>query len=618
MAVRDSTTLDSAGGDDEIDEIIAAWLQQVDAGQTPDREAFLNQHAHAAAELREFLDDLDRFTAGPLAQPTSDPVSQTNETSPLPEFELPRLRYFGEYELVREIARGGMGVVYEANQKSLKRTVAVKMILGGVLASEEDVRRFRTEAQAAAGLQHPGIVAIHEVGVCQDQHYFSMDLVSGPNLAELLNSGSLHHDKAVEYVQKLAQAVQYAHTRGTLHRDLKPSNILIDETDEPRITDFGLAKLILDDSGLTATGARLGTPSYMSPEQATGESDSVGPAGDIYSLGSILYELLTGRPPFRGTSVIQTLNMVVNQVPPPPRLLNPGIPQDLANICLKCLQKLPADRYASAEDLANDLGRFINGQPVSARPIGPVERSRRWIWKQRKSIAALTAMLAIAFAWQKYVAYKENLKPRISFVTSGEPLVTVIRNDLDRKLVPDFTTPTASPISLEAGDLSVRVSMPCHLSEEFQLHTKEKRPAAVQVDIEDRSIFPPLVTPTRPYIVTLADHADIIVTDKESIERFDGATSKSIWKVDPTKDEVLNQANVKWTDWIGFTPRDLIDRHSLLEAAPDLNGDGTGDVVWLSGNTRGTGNKPPVGLVAQSGADGQILWVHRLRGHLGR
>jgi serine/threonine protein kinase/outer membrane protein assembly factor BamB len=616
MAGHDSTTLDSTGDDNEVDEVIAVYLQQVDAGQTPDQEAFLHQHAHLATELREFFDDLDRFTEGPLDPPENGSVEPANDNSPTPDSELPKLRYFGEYELVREIARGGMGVVYEAKQKSLKRTVAVKMILGGVLASEEDVRRFRTEAQAAAGLQHPGIVAIHEVGVCQDQHYFSMDLVSGSDLAELLKDGSLHHDQAIEYVQKVAQAVHYAHTQGTLHRDLKPSNILIDAAGEPRITDFGLAKLVHEDSDLTATGARLGTPSYMPPEQAAGESESVGPAGDIYSLGCILYELLTGRPPFRGSSVIQTLNMVVNQLPVSPRALNSEIPRDLANICLKCIQKLPADRYASAEALAEDLTRFVDGQPVSARPIGPIEKGRRWIWKQRKLIATSAAIIAIAytglFAWQKYSTYKDDLKSTISFITSGESLVTVIRNDLDRKLLPDFTTPTATPISLEAGDIRVLASKPHQLSEEFRLHTKEKRPATVQVEIEDRSIFPPLVTPTRPYIVTLADHADIIVADKESIERFDGATSKSIWKIDPTTDAILNQASVDWVNWIGFTPRDRIDRHSLLEAAPDLNGDGTGDLVWLSGNSRGTRNEPPAGLIAQSGVDGRILWVHRL------
>lgn len=616
MTGHDSTTLDSAGSEDEIDQIIAGYLQQVDTGQTPDREAFLNQHAHLATELREFLDDLDRFTEGPLVSPQNASGKTPHDNSRTLDSELPRLRYFGEYELVREIARGGMGVVYEAKQKSLKRTVAVKMILGGVLASEEDVQRFRTEAQAAAGLQHPGIVSVHEVGVCQSQHYFSMDLVSGSNLAELLKDGSLHHDQAVEYMQKVALAVHYAHTRGTLHRDLKPSNILIEEAGEPRITDFGLAKLVHDDSDLTATGARLGTPSYMPPEQAAGESESVGPAGDIYSLGCILYELLTGRPPFRGSSVMQTLNMVVNQPPVSPRALNSEIPRDLANICLKCIQKIPTDRYESAEALAEDLTRFINGQPVSARPIGPIEKSRRWCWKHRELIAPTAVMIAVLYtgliAWQKYSTYREDLKPKLSFITSGEPLVTVIRDDRDRKLLTDFTTPTATPVALEPGDMRILASQPHHLSEEFRLLASKRRPTIVQIETEDRSIFPPLPTSTKPYIVTLADHADILVVDKESIERINGSTSKSIWKIDPTSDAILNQENVDWINWVGYTPRDKTDRNSLLKAAPDLDGDGTGDLIWLSGSSRGTRSKPPVGLIAQSGVDGRILWVHHL------
>jgi serine/threonine protein kinase len=449
MSGHNSTTLDSDSHDNELDQIIASYLQQVDAGEAPDREAFLGQHSHLATELREFFDDLDRFDVRPddgSPIPAAGSHAARTSTSDAP---LPKLRYFGEYELIREIARGGMGVVYEAKQTSLKRTVAVKMILGGVLASDEDVQRFRTEAQAAAGLQHPNIVSIHEVGVCQDQHYFSMDLVNGSNLAELVKDGALHHDEAVVCIQKLAEAVQYAHTRGTLHRDLKPSNILIDELGEPHITDFGLAKLLHDESDLTATGARLGTPSYMPPEQAAGEGESVGPAGDIYSLGCILYELLTGRPPFRGSSVIQTLNMVVNQAPVSPRDLNAEIPRDLANICLKCLQKLQTDRYESAGDLAADLARFSSGEPVSARPIGPVERSRRRLWKHRRPIATLATTFAIValgfFIRQKYESYEQNLKASVSFTTSGPALITEIRNDLDQKQLQGDCTLTHAP-----------------------------------------------------------------------------------------------------------------------------------------------------------------------------
>jgi serine/threonine protein kinase len=223
----------------------------------------------------------------------------TSESSAVAARGLPTVRYFGDYELLEEIARGGMGVVYKARQVSLNRIVAVKMILAGALASEEDVKRFRAEAEAAANLQHPNIVAIHEVGEHEGQHYFSMDYIDGRSLAGLVREHPLPARQAAEYVQTIAEAVQYAHEQGTLHRDLKPSNIIVDEQDRPHVTDFGLARRIEGDTRLTGTGKVLGTPSYMPPEQAASKRGALGPPADVYALGAILYDLLTGRPPFR-------------------------------------------------------------------------------------------------------------------------------------------------------------------------------------------------------------------------------------------------------------------------------------------------------------------------------
>lgn len=616
MAQDDSTIETTDSDDDRIDEIIAAYLQRVDAGETPDRDTFLAEHPNFAAELRSFLDDLNRFEihADDAASEKDDLADVSTDSES--ETAFPRMRYFGEYELVREIARGGMGVVYEARQKNLKRIVAVKMILGGVLASDEDVQRFRTEAQAAAGLQHPGIVSIHEVGVCRGQHYFSMDYVEGSNLADQIRDGALHHDKAAAYLHRIAEAVQYAHSRGTLHRDLKPSNILIDESDAPRITDFGLAKQLHDDSSLTATGTRLGTPSYMPPEQAAGESTTVGPAGDIYSLGCILYELLTGRPPFRGSSVVQTLNMVASQTPVPPRQLNAEIPRDLENICLKCLQKLPADRYETAADLGRDLQRFMNGEPVTARPINRLERTRRRLWKHRRAIAGVVITIALAAA-TNYVRlesarYLESLKAEVSFDTSGAPLVTEIRDHLDRHVIPKFTTPTAQPVSLPAGDYRVRFHESGKLSEEFRVLVPKASKLTIPVELESHAVFPSVTISGAPRVVTLENHADIVVVRREGVERLDGATSRSIWKVDLTMDELLNEADTKWGEWIEDEPQNPDRRTPLVEPAPDLNGDGIGDLVWVCTFDRGTITKRPTGIIAQSGADGRILWVHRL------
>jgi serine/threonine protein kinase len=280
---------------------------------------------------------------------------------------LPKLRYFGDYELLEEVARGGMGVVYRARQLSLDRIVAVKMMRPGLLATDAEIRRFYTEAKTAARLQHPNIVAIHEVGEFDGLHYFSMDFVGGPSLAELMRDRQLSAMEAARCVQVLAETVQHAHSQGILHRDLKPSNVLMDESERPRITDFGLAWRLEGDTGATTSGSVMGTPAYMPPEQASGQNDRLSPASDVYSLGAILYELLTGRPPFRAATTLETVRMVLEEQPDPPRSLNPSISPDLEAICLRCLAKEPAKRYDSAAALASDLAAFLAGEPNNAR-----------------------------------------------------------------------------------------------------------------------------------------------------------------------------------------------------------------------------------------------------------
>jgi eukaryotic-like serine/threonine-protein kinase len=324
-----------------------------------------------------------------------------------------QVRYFGDYEILEEIARGGMGVVYKARQVSLDRVVALKMILAGQLASASDVERFYTEARAAANLQHPHIVAIHEVGRHESQHYFSMDYVAGHSLAALVQGGPLLALKAAGYLKAIAEAIEFAHRQGTLHRDLKPSNILIDGFDQPRVTDFGLAKRIEADAQLTATGSLMGTPSYMSPEQAGASGGKVGPASDVYSLGTVLYELVTGRPPFLGESLIATLNQVLNAEPVAPRLLNPNIPRDLETICLKAMAKEPGRRYPAARDLADDLRRFLKREPIQARPVGKLEKFWRWCRRHpARATASLLALLVLVALSTLAVGYSFVLQLR--------------------------------------------------------------------------------------------------------------------------------------------------------------------------------------------------------------
>jgi WD40 repeat protein len=305
------------------------------------------------------------------------------------------VRYFGDYEIRRELGRGGMGIVYEARQVSLNRSVAVKMVKAGLLAGDDELRRFRNEAEAVALLDHPGAVPIYEVGEHDGQHYFSMKLVPGGSLVPLLDRYKGDPKATAQLVAEASEAVAHAHARGILHRDLKPANILVDDRGHPHVTDFGLAKRVGADVELTQSGALLGTPAYMSPEQATGRRGSITTATEVYGLGAVLYALLTGRAPFGGDSVVETIDAVRNAPPEPPRRLNDTVPRDLEVICLKCLEKDPGQRYATAQALADDLGRFLGGEPVQARPVGALEKGWRWC-RRRPMIAGLTGALVVA------------------------------------------------------------------------------------------------------------------------------------------------------------------------------------------------------------------------------
>src|ERR1043165_214096 len=339
-----------------LDEIVTAYLKAAEADQKPDAKEWLARYPDFAAELTDFFAGQEQVAK--LAWQPRSPDSQETlapeqaNTSPLQT----KVRYFGDYELQGEIARGGMGVVYKARQVSLSRIVALKMILKGEFATDADVRRFRQEAEAAANLDHPNIVPIHEVDEHEGQQYFSMKLIGPGQRKENLG---IH--ETVRVASLVARAVHHAHQRGILHRDLKPSNILFDEQGKPFVSDFGLAKRIEGDAGPTRSGVIVGTPSYMAPEQARAEK-GLTTAVEVWSIGAILYEWLTGRPPFRGPDAVSTMMMVITDEPAAPRSLNPGIDRDLETLCLKCLEKDPAQRYGSAADLAEELERWLRSE----------------------------------------------------------------------------------------------------------------------------------------------------------------------------------------------------------------------------------------------------------------
>ncbi len=374
---------------------LAAILQRLEGEPAADLQVLL---VGTPADLRKELEEFFRNRS------FLDRVDPRQTPAPLEA-----VRYFGDYELLQEIARGGMGVVYKGWQKSLNRIVALKMILAGQLAAPADVQRFRTEAENAASLDHPHIVPIYEVGEHEGQHFFSMKFIEGGSLASQRRGDPR---AAARLVATVARAVHFAHQGGILHRDLKPHNILLDADGLPHVTDFGLARRITGSGGQTLSGAVVGTPSYVSPEQASGQGKRLTTAADVYGLGAVLYECLTGAPPFRAATPLETLMQVVHQEPTPPSRLNPGVPRDLEIICLKCLSKDPSRRYASAEALAEDLERFLNGEPIAARPAGMAERAWRWCQRNR-AVAALLGTVALTlllgslvsgfFAWRASV-----------------------------------------------------------------------------------------------------------------------------------------------------------------------------------------------------------------------
>ena len=292
----------------------------------------------------------------------------------------------GDYELLEEIGRGGQGVVFRARQKSLNRIVALKVIGLGQWATKAHLKRFRLEAEAAASLDHPCIVPIYEVGERDGQCYFSMKFVEGGQLDEVVNQTPISIRQAVELIAKVARTVHYAHEHGILHRDIKPGNILLDAKGEPQLTDFGLARLVESESTVTRTLEVLGTPSYMAPEQAAGNNAKLTSATDVYGLGAVLYQLLTGHPPFAGGTTYETIKLLLETEPQAPRLWNPKVDRDLSTICLKCLEKDPQRRYSSALALAEDLERWLKHEPIQARRTGVLARGKKWL--QRNPTAA--------------------------------------------------------------------------------------------------------------------------------------------------------------------------------------------------------------------------------------
>jgi hypothetical protein len=400
-----------------VGELLLRWEELREQGQPASPEDLCRDCPEQLPELRRLIQALQAM------EPALATGSEAATNPPVPAGEgdphatAPAV---AGYEILGELGRGNMGVVYHARHVALNRLVALKMILAGSHAGEAELTRFKTEAEAIARLQHPNIVQVYEVGAVGRLPYFSLEFCLGGSLAGRLRGTPLPPREAARLVEALARAMEAAHQKGIIHRDLKPANVLLAEDGTPKITDFGLAKK-LDEAGQTESGAIVGTPSYMAPEQAGGKSREVGPAADVYALGAILYECLTGRPPFKAATAMDTLLQVLSEEPVPPRRLQPKTPADLETICLKCLQKEPGRRYPSAAALAEDLRRFQAGEPIAARPVGRLERGWRWC-RRNPVVAGLVAAVALALCGGTGVATWQAVEARAQAGRAEEAL----------------------------------------------------------------------------------------------------------------------------------------------------------------------------------------------------
>jgi serine/threonine-protein kinase len=366
--------------------LLLRWEEAVARGEDPDPRILCGDDTLLMAALGERIVKRKRLRAL-LALP--EMPRNDRDDPPLPEFP--------GHEVLGRLGRGGMGIVYRARDVRLGRIVALKTLAEARYATREQIERFLDEARAVARLRHPNIVGIHAIGEHDGQPYLSLEYVEGGNLAHRLVDGPMAPRPAAELVETLARAIDAAHRAGVVHRDLKPANVLLTVDGAPKVGDFGLAKLMDSDSALTCSGQVIGTPSFMAPEQAEGHSGRVGPPADIYAMGAILYQTLTGRPPFLGESALETIKLVATTDAVPPTRLRPGVPRDLETICLKCLEKDPARRYATSAALADDLRRFLDGRPIAARPVGAAGRSLRWA-RRNRTLAAVSTVLAAVFA----------------------------------------------------------------------------------------------------------------------------------------------------------------------------------------------------------------------------
>jgi hypothetical protein len=460
----------AVGPDDEslVGELLRRWRelraqgQDVSAedlcGGRPDLLERLRHDLRAVEGMEAFLDTGSRETLPPAAHQGADGATLPPRPEARPDGAATSWPVVPGYEILGELGRGGMGVVYRARHLKLNRVVALKMVLAGGHAGPDDLARFLAEAEAVAALQHPHIVQLHDFGEHEGLPFFTLEFVPGGSLADKLRGTPLPPKEAARVVEQLARGVHYAHSKGIVHRDLKPANVLLAEDGTPKVADFGLAKRVEVGTGLTATGAILGTPSYMAPEQAGGHGKRVGPVADVYALGAILYECLTGRPPFKAATMAETLLQVLSEEPASVRQLQPGVAADLETICHRCLQKEGPKRYGSAAELADDLRRFQKGEPILARPVGRLEKVARWARRNpvvAGSLAVVLLVLVVGIVVSAYFAadaarQAEQARAKGADLEQANAGLTQTRDELETTLARSLL----GPLGFRSGPLT--------------------------------------------------------------------------------------------------------------------------------------------------------------------
>lgn len=585
----------------ELVRVLDQYLADLQGGRPPDWAKLLKEHPQLAAELEQCLAGMD------FIHRASRPGTETPTQ-------------LGDFRIIREIGHGGMGVVFEAEQLSLKRRVALKVLRLGAVADPEIMQRFQREAETVARLHHTNIVPIFAVGCEQGVHYYAMQLIEGRSLAAIIDesrqSGAVLSPKEIaHWGLQAAEALVHAHQRGVIHRDIKPSNLLLDPEGVVWLTDFGLAKRA-GEVTLTGAGLLMGTPRYMSPEQADAVRRPIDYRTDIYSLGATLYELTTGRPVFEADTPHGVITQILTTEPVAPRQVRPGIPRDLETIILKCLHKEAARRYATAQEMASDLRAFEEGRPIKARRPGPVERAVRWARKNRRSafpagVAAAAAVLLMVggyFAWQWYSEWRQG---RIVLTTEGPGLEAELLDENGDPVRPPFAVSSAAqPLALPAGKYQVRLSGRGQLSETYGVLVEQGVQTNFDVILGGRQLWEPMEVSRGFEVVELDGRSDVLLVTEKGLWRMNGATGKEVWTRGMNKADQPALAGIKDFPWNNWYPAGWLWRNLnpgafgpwLVRPASDLKGDGSRCLVLACSTAPW--------LVAVAARDGTIQWVH--------